>query len=270
MDFWVWAVDSRPVVSYFLGMYPLLAHTKTWMLAALVAAQAPEPYAPSPEFKENSPMSYYEAKTDVLAHLPYIHQAREEFGVSAEKYSDALILAIIHRETGGTGRPDAHTPGTSFWTHIQFGRLYLADAMAQDPSLEGLTPETVNGELVTPVRVFLAYMEKYDWVHQYQPSWVAAMHKCGVSEMIKVRKLKNLGRIRDVEEGLEVIDVSNDSEYVGAWGKLFTSYAIWVRHANERVGEDKRSKRYQGGFDGFQRASWQREKEPSSGVEEAD
>jgi len=236
-------------------MYPLIAYTQTAisLLVALVYyASAPEPTTSlTTTLPENSAMRYYEPKAAVLEHLPHIHDVREEMGISEERYSDALLLAIIHRETGGTGDVHAHRKGSKFWTHFQFSDAYLADAKRFDPDIPVDSAKEAHGMPDVPVRVFLAHMEQYAHVHLYQPSWVATIHKCGISSALKIRGWMRSGQVNTLDEGLEVLDISNDSEYVGSWSKLLTTYSLWIAGENGALGYGTKSKKYEGAFDGW-------------------
>jgi len=199
------------------------------LLTAITALTAPQ--------IGEEPMSFYKVNPKILAWLPAIHRVRDGMGLSSVKYSDALMLAFLHRETSPIGRADSHTPGKKYYTALQFYDGYLADALSylKDPSLSKKAKD-YNGKVDLTLKVFFAHMEKYRGTHQYQESMIAVVHKAGIGSAMEVRDLLNEGKVASVLEALEkYIHIPNDDEYFETWQKLFMMYAQWVHIENAKL-----------------------------------
>lgn len=194
-------------------------------------------------------MSFYEPSDKILAWLPAIHRVRDDMNLSSVKYSDALMLAFLHRETHPIGRADSHREGSPFYSGLQFANPYLADALAylDDDSMSD-SARDYHGKVDPALRVFFGHMEKYKGTHQYEPSMIAVIHKAGIGSAVKVRRLLNQGKVKSVLEALEDhINIHNDVKYLTTWQRLLTTYSQWVQIENDKL--DVCSMQYLGSFD---------------------
>jgi len=182
-------------------------------------------------------MSFYEVKPEILAWLPAIHRVRDDMGLSSVKYSDALVMAFLHRETHPIGRADSHRDGAPFYTAFQFANPYLKDALVYLDDEEMPTQaRDYHGKVDPAIRVFLGHMEKYKGTHLYEPSMMAVIHKAGIGSAVKVRRLLDQGKVATPLEALEKhINIHNDAKYLSTWQRLLTVYAQWVHDENAKL-----------------------------------
>lgn len=117
--------------------------------------------------------------------LPTIQKCREDLGLSAARYSDATILALIHVES--SGNECARRKGSRY-----YGLLQMANAYVQDACEYWGVPVVPASELQcdgeAQILMALQYFERYRKYHDYQPSKVAILHKGGPGTAKRVDK----------------------------------------------------------------------------------
>lgn len=190
--------------------------------------------------------NFFFVSEDVLAWIPVIHEVREELELSPAKYSDALILALIHRESRPLGNASSHTPGTRYYGLLQMADAYVADA-CEHLGIPAKPAEKINGRAKDQLRLFFAYNERYKTFHGlYRPSYIALMHKAGVGSMAKDDRYES-GHSAWVLACEHIADeIPGVKEYMNSWAKLHEVYADWIETQNKRIGIC--SKQYYGAY----------------------
>lgn len=177
------------------------------------------------------------ALDDVLNFIPDIYAARDAIGVSRSKYSDALMLALIHIESNGN--PDARRPGSGFCGLLQIGRSYAIDAcdwLGIDP----IAPEDLLGDGRTSIDLTLAYFERYRARHDYHDTRIAAMHKGGAGASRRLARKMQRREHASTREAIEAVEreagVPSLTKYVyDRFIPAFQVYGAWL--ANNEVGD---------------------------------
>ena len=190
--------------------------------------------------------NFFFVSEGVVAWLPVIHEVRDDMGLSAAKYSDALLLSLIHRESFPLGDASSHTEGTSYYGLLQMSDAYVQDA-CEYLGKEPVPARQVNGKPALQFALFFAYNERYKRYHgYYRPSYVALMHKAGVGSMAKDDLHASGHSARGLATEHLQDDIPEVEDYVNSWSKLLEVYATWIDNQNTKVGVC--SAQYQGPY----------------------
>jgi hypothetical protein len=171
----------------------------------------------------------------VYAHLPLVQKVRDELGLPANRYPDALVLSFIHYESKGDVQ--AVSPSGRHFGILQCMDAYVVDAC----SFGKRTPFPSRELLGDPERsiwVFFQYMERYKSVHQYSPTMMAVLHKGGVGTAQRVQ-----GSKLPLDEAIIQVEKTylspkgnpyapNLHKYVSDFRGVFTNYVAWVEAQN--------------------------------------
>lgn len=138
------------------------------------------------------------SKTGVSRHRPLILMARAALGVSAERHPDAFYLAIEQVESRGILKPGERDCCVGL---LQISQSYLEDARdwarRKRPELVAFLPKKHLGlrrENAQSHMVMMLYMERYAWLHHYDPWRMALLHKAGARKTQEI--LKRPGPLR--------------------------------------------------------------------------
>ena len=154
--------------------------------------------------------------------LGAIDEVRQEQGVTAAKYGDATLLALIHVESAGNDT--AHRDGSQF-----YGLLQMGTPAGVDVGITGGTRE-LHGEGYASIRAFVQYMERYKDRHHYQPSRIAALWKGGPGTAKTLYQCLRDGDSwpDSLEYAAEKHRIPNLSEYVRRFTAAMTAYSIYI------------------------------------------
>ncbi len=164
---------------------------------------------------------------DVTRWQPVLARCREAAGLSAARYSDATVLALIHVES--LGDPEAHRPRSQFRGLLQMGRLAGIDAGLGDAGTSKL-----HGDGEAAIAAFLRYQERYSDRHDWQPTWQAALWKGGPGTLRAARRMERAGQSTGASLRLaaQSLGVPNLVEYVDRFHAGLAVYGRWLDEQN--------------------------------------
>ena len=145
-----------------------------------------------------SPHQREPATKGVERHRPMIALARSALGVSAELHTDAFYLAIEQVESRGVVRRKERDCCVGL---LQISQSYLDDARdwarRERPELVSVLPRRhleLRLEDAQSHLVMMLYMERYAWLHKYDPWKMALLHKAGARKTQEI--LRRPGPLR--------------------------------------------------------------------------
>lgn len=132
-------------------------------------------------------------------------------------YSD--ILALIFVES--TGDENARRAGSQY-----YGLLQISDAYAQDAfeyagrEVQGAEVLMGNGGL--SLQVFYWYMQRYEFLHGWNPEKMAVLHKMGPGAMRGVNARIDKGKT--LEEAVEACETPGAHQYLMRYREVRRAY----------------------------------------------
>ena len=137
--------------------------------------------------------------------------------------STSDMLTLIYMES--TGNPYARRPRSRFHGLLQISNAYMQDAL--EYAGHPIAPaSTLMGDGVHSIQIFDWYMQRYSFLHQWNPKKVAMLHKMGPS---------GLGRVlARVENGTSLGDAVCDDNLAGAceYYKRFVTVRKYYKHCS--------------------------------------
>lgn len=132
----------------------------------------------------------------------------------------SVVLSLIHIES--TGNPAARRAGSRYYGLLQISDMYIYDALdvvgsPREPA------STLRGEGVESIRVFVWYMTRYEFLHNWEPEKVVVLHKVGPTAFQRIQR-------RMAREGVNFSDsVCRDStpnacEYLERYRRYYEIY----------------------------------------------
>ena len=186
----------------------------------------------------------YKARKVVLRFLPNIHKVRNELGLSAEKYSDAAVLAFIDRETWPVGDPFSRRRSKKYNGILQAYDGYVEDA-CRYAGVEPFPATELHGKVDKSLWVFFNHMEKYPARHDYRPSLMAALHKggAGTAKRVHRRVVRKDEPLYEVlaDEAKQNPRLGKYVQYVRGYNGRLLAYAQWIEEQNALLGVCGRS-----------------------------
>ena len=159
--------------------------------------------------------------------LPTIEEVRHEFDVTAAKYGDCTLLALIHVESRGD--EFAHRDDSQFWGLLQMGKMAGLDVGFED--LGRLTTRMLHGDGRNAIRQFIKYQERYEARHNYQPNRIAALWKGGPGTVRTINEKLASGHVswtEALEYAQDHHNIYNLVEYLRRFTEAFQAYAYYL------------------------------------------
>lgn len=156
--------------------------------------------------------------------------AFEEDVKGISRVDTATMLALIHLES--TGETGTWSPSGNHAGILQIGQSYLDDAL----DYAGRDADQITSLLNNPAYSFLVfqwYMEKYAYVHNWEPQLIALTHKAGAPAALRV--------IRELRGGVPLRKALETSGVPGAllYMERFETYReVYADFLLSRVPED--------------------------------
>lgn len=158
--------------------------------------------------------------------LPTIEDVRRDLGVTAARYGDATLLALIHVESAGN--PDAHRDGSQYYGLLQMGEPAGKDVGFEDKDRE--TTAHLSGDGYAAIRAFIEYQERYNERTQWIPTRQAVLWKGGpgTAKTLRHRLQGGMSWADAIKHAEEHHRVVNLREYLRRFSEAFQSYAVWL------------------------------------------
>jgi hypothetical protein len=174
-----------------------------------------------------------------------LQQARNELGLSEEKYPDHLLLSILHIESNG--QPDARRTNddgelSKFCGPFQIGPANAAETGNQNTDFLG--EDNSDGQaVVDSAKHFMAVQERYADTHQYNEEMMALTWKAGSGTASTVRdKMENGASGEEIVRYMDSKFTGEDrnsggytDEYIGKYRK---AKSVWY-DGEESESEDQ-------------------------------
>lgn len=155
------------------------------------------------------------AHPQVLEHLPtvVITTTVPEF--------QASLLALIHVES--LGNPNAYRPGSRYFGLLQIADPYLQDAIEFSKGNQNLKARDLAGNAQLSIWATVAYMNRYQRFHNWNPRLIAIAHKGGAG---------TLRRFSEGKEDLTNSTIPNIAEYVRRFEAVYPVYLEFISNKN--------------------------------------
>ena len=105
----------------------------------------------------------------VLSFAPFVSQ-------NVEKIDTVSVLALIHIESTGDER--ARRPNSQYYGLLQISQAYLTDALEHE-GVDAFPIEELMGDGGLSIMVMYWYMQRYSFIHEWEPLRIALVHKAG-------------------------------------------------------------------------------------------
>lgn len=169
---------------------------------------------------------------EVMRWLPVIEEVRQELGVNASQYPDAVVLALIHVESAGNEW--AHREGSRYYGLLQCARAYMMDAFRTDTA----NARDLQGDGRKSIECLIRYMERYQARHEYIPTLIAVAHKGGAGTVRTALDAYQSGH--DINDAIEFAQdhhgVPRLKLYVERFRAALQNYAVAVEDLEKPYG----------------------------------
>lgn len=118
------------------------------------------------------------ASEDVKAWAPVVDNL-------ADTLDPYVVLSLIHVES--TGNPNARRFGSRYYGLLQISDLYIHDAL-DFAGIPRQPASSLMGDGQKSIRVFVWYMERYEFLHGWEPEKVATLHKVGPTAFQRIQR----------------------------------------------------------------------------------
>lgn len=144
----------------------------------------------------------------------------QPLAADVENVEPATILALIQIES--TGDEDKDSESGTYKGLLQIGQAYMTDALefaGQDP--DDVSVLTGNGQY--SIQVFDWYLQRYQFIHNYKPKWIAIIHKCGPRGALEIRSSVNDGAT--LMEAAQSSTTPGAAEFLRRFDKYYEQYS---------------------------------------------